>query len=320
MMVPMVMLAGLWFLQEDCPDKKAAKAIAPLPAARIEALSAFASTYPEAIELQIEQTLKAQAESNKDARQRGRAARDYQIEIREAMGQAHKELQKLGVTRQWIAHPTFAQGFSKAFFDFGGPEPRLSLSIEDMSIRDAIKKVFKATKFEFSFDDDVCKDIRITLKAPNVRLSTALDMITDAGDVNWTREMRINSDEPTPTIHYRIRKSMPRDHIAIVQPSVAGPSKIIEIGGPGRKLLSSGTSEKFSFGVLMPEVRSKIECPHCHGKVVAYRPKKVDRCEKCGTQYAEGKNICAKDGTRRPTPPKPWKFCPLCGKPVDYRD
>ena len=145
-------------------------------------------------------------------------------------------------------------------------------------------------------------------------------MLTEAAGVHWMKDVLLTADNMGPKAVYRIRKSPGNSTIAFIHPNGAGTGNIIGRLGNGSKLLDTGTSVNAlkTFSMIMPEVRSKITCPHCKGKVVAYRPKQVERCEKCNTPFPPGKNVCPKDGTVRPAPPRPWKYCPLCGKELHY--
>lgn len=320
MIFPLILLMALAQApDEDCP-LKAAKALAPLPVSRIQ-------TYIQKLEIdEPEQKLqsggRSRAERAEKARERA-ISRDQETSIRDAMQQAHKELEKLGITRQYLSDTGFGPGFAQSFkFYFGGQEPRVNLDIDNLPIRDAIKHVSKLTKLDFKIDDEIAKDIRVTLKAPNVRLSSALDMITDAGGIYWSRDLIVGADEPGPKPLYHIRKTPAASSMAIISSDNKGKPQVLGGFGKGSVFFhpDTGSSQQWVTNVLLPETRSKIVCPHCKGKVVAYRPKVSDRCETCHKKLPEGAKYCPADRTPRPAPPKPWKYCPLCGKPVDYED
>jgi hypothetical protein len=319
MILPIAVVAALWAQSDDgCPRKlklftpvTSATAYVPLSQGKAQATFNFQFTNDEEDEPDDKDS-KAGVKAAREAREYRVRARtewqSHQSEIRDAMRQAQKEMEKLGSAKQFISDPALTQGFASAFVDFGGPEPRLSLEIDNLPIRDAIQKVFKATKYEVSFDDTVPSDVRITVKVPNVRLSTALDMITDAGNVKWTRDWRFSADSAKPIIQYRICKAVPADHMIFLKPGPAGPPRVVQIG-PGSKLLASGTATQSLINVIIPEERLSVRCPHCHAKIVRTVTKAAPR--------APGAPRIA---SPPPAPAKQWKFCPFCGKPVDFED
>jgi hypothetical protein len=302
MILPVAIIAAIMIAQAECPQATPK----PGPAASASTFRAFAR--PERFEkfdVQIyEDTSKMRSRAGRSVRSRVEWE-EQNPEMKEAMRQAQKQIEKLGNARKYLLDPSIAPVFMEAFkFDVGGPEPRLTLEIDNLPLRDALQKVFKSTKFEFSFEDDISREVRVTLKAPNVRLSTALDMIADAGNVYWTREMRIGSQDAAPRFHYRIVKAKQSDHMAFLRPNTPGsPPSVIQIG-PGNKHLGTGTSIQGLVNIVMPQERLTVTCPHCGDKVVTYRSKST---------------TSSATGSKRTAPLKKWKYCPLCGKPVDYK-
>jgi hypothetical protein len=57
-------------------------------------------------------------------------------------------------------------------------------------VPEALKQVFAQAKLEYELDADVPADKRVTARAEAVQLGTALDLVTQAGGVGWTRTVR----------------------------------------------------------------------------------------------------------------------------------
>jgi hypothetical protein len=323
MILPFMLLVALMSQDDEFPRPPTASITVREPAA-IVSIPGFSVTMSGCDEKDDEKVEKVE----KKARIRARIDREElgpQVDVDtyrvmpEMMTRLHRQLEKIGTTKQWMSDPSVAPAFAQAFqFDIGGQEPRINIDISELPIRDAIVKVFKSTRFDYGFTDDLPKDVKVTLKVPNVRLSTALNMITEAGGVNWTKELRIAADASVPKMFYRIQKAPVSSQMVFVGPRGLEGNSVIKIG-PGRNLIDFDT-KTLGMSFIMPETRSKFKCPSCDGTVVAYRPRTVTHCETCHRAYRESEKTCPRDGTRRPTPAKPWKFCPLCGKSVKVED
>ena len=62
---------------------------------------------------------------------------------------------------------------------------RVHLNLRNASLQEAIKQLGDQTKQVFILEKDVPSDARVTVVAKNIRLATALDMLTDAAGSNW---------------------------------------------------------------------------------------------------------------------------------------
>src|SRR5205823_5873939 len=68
----------------------------------------------------------------------------------------------------------------------------LDLELENAPVRDAAKQVLERAGIDaiLTVDPDVTSDARVTLRARNVRASTALDLIAEAAGAAWSVEKK----------------------------------------------------------------------------------------------------------------------------------
>jgi predicted RNA-binding Zn-ribbon protein involved in translation (DUF1610 family) len=188
----------------------------------------------------------------------------------------------------------------------------VNLEIENATLKDALNALFKAAKREYAVEGELPGDARVSLKAMNVKLGTALDLITQAAGVGWTQEKKEGK-----TV-YRIGKNLKRDgtglNLLFTTPEVRGLRT--EPVLPGVKL-DWKADTPLIYSLSTTERMSTFTCPHCHGKVTVMRSATQPRCPKCGRVFQADWQFCPADGTKRPASPGAFKFCPLCGKPIE---
>lgn len=205
---------------------------------------------------------------------------------------------------------SFAQGF-------GIPSSlgkTVTVEIDNATARDAFKTVLDNAKQEFVMDEDVPQDARVSLRAANVRLSTALDVISQSAGVNW----RIETKGGKPVV--RIGKSVPKQsEFSFFTSAVPQTADVLhEFIRKAPK--GSSVLKDMSSGILryqLSEERSTFTCPHCKGQTTMLRQRQQPKCPKCERLFQPSWQFCPVDGSKRPATPGEWKHCPLCGKQVD---
>jgi hypothetical protein len=85
---------------------------------------------------------------------------------------------------------------------------RVSLNLRNARLKEAVKQLSEQTKLEFVLDSDVPADARVTIVAKNIRLGTALDMLTDATDLKWGRKVTRKKDSKEAEVTYQIGKTV----------------------------------------------------------------------------------------------------------------
>jgi hypothetical protein len=245
-------------------------------------------------------------------------------EAARAMEEARQEIKKVFSTRPFQspgalpAMPAMPQWAGQFQFN-SGPEVNVNLDFENQSVREAIKNVLQNAKQEFVFDKDlqvdsktiILMDSKVTLRIPNVPLSTALDLLTRTASINWSREVRIAKDCNEPKVLYRVCKVPRGSAMTVFNPAGEGNKQggaIWQMNTGGMNLTANGGDIRRLVNIMIPEERSAFTCPHCHRRVVAYIKKKTST----RGGYAAGAPSV--------TSSAPWKFCPLCGKPIDLED
>jgi hypothetical protein len=182
---------------------------------------------------------------------------------------------------------------------------RVNLDLNNLPVKDALKQVFDQAKREYVLDADVPDDKRVTVRAADVPLNTALDLITGAAGVRWGQEIKDGKAV------IRVGKNAPRSlfaagNLATIYGNGMNALDLARQGDLGPLIYRFGTTER----------RSTFTCPHCKGQATVLRASRQPRCAKCDRVFQSSWQFCPQDGTKRPAAAGAWKFCPICGKPV----
>lgn len=197
---------------------------------------------------------------------------------------------------------------------------RLDLNFDKTPLCDALKQVAERSKHELRLEKDVPANIPVTLSASNIRLSTALDFITQSADVKWGRDVKLlkESKQPKSTIVVGKRVSPGTTVTMWEGEGDAKPEWTINTAGMSEAILldMSALAPRWTF--TMTEVQSSFTCPHCHGQVTTLRQRGQPNCPKCGRVFQNEWQFCPADGARRPYTNRTWHFCPICGKAIEF--
>jgi len=178
----------------------------------------------------------------------------------------------------------------------GESDLRVSLDVDAVPLRDALKKLFEQAGREFSVDADVPAETRVTLKLKDVRLTTLLNAVTESAGIGWRRETR--DGKPV----YRFGKALARRVASVFYPIAPSFS------------LSTGTVADVFASRLFAEERHSFTCPHCKAEATVLRARRAPRCVQCSREFQSAWQFCPFDGEKRPAPAQEWKHCPVCGK------
>jgi len=191
------------------------------------------------------------------------------------------------------------------------PDKKIDLDLQNLTPKEAYRRVFEQAGLEASIDEDVPDEPRVSLAVRGVRLSTALELLGESTGLGYSRQ----EDQK-----YRVGK---REKLG---PGITGNLRIGGEGSPfavfqqgADALLRLGPSLANPQGltrVFVDEERSTFHCPHCKGQVTTLRKRQQPACPKCSRTFQEEWQFCPADGTKRPAVSGDWKFCPLCGKEV----
>lgn len=169
---------------------------------------------------------------------------------------------------------------------------KIDADFDNVPLRDALRKLFGDAKADFDIEDGVKTDTRVFLKARSIRLASALQALADQANVQWTSFWKLRNEDGKFKVWYRILPSprfgtaFPAPPTSIFSPRV--PSAIADVPQPPFR---AG-----SFVINTTEQRRVFHCPYCQGEVTTVKPRKGARSR------------------------SEWKFCPLCGKPVDMEE
>lgn len=191
-------------------------------------------------------------------------------------------------------------------------DTRIDLDLQDVSIAEALKVTLQRAGKELVLDPDFTADRRVTLKAKDVKLSTALDLITESAGAGWRVEVR--DGKPV----YRIGKSIRTSFAAFglnfhdPRPEVLR-DHFLNVPEFSQRFIPD-LNHLYVLGV--DEERSTFQCPHCKGQTTVVRRRQQPKCTKCSRVFQKDWQFCPADGAKRPAAPNQWKFCPHCGKEV----
>jgi hypothetical protein len=204
-------------------------------------------------------------------------------------------------------------------------EPRVDLDFENTPVRDAFKRLFEQAGRSYQLDADVPDSARITLKAKNVRFSTALELLLQSAGLgvghqidNGKLSYRIQKGGPDTVSATGLLRSVIEDRVREGKPldPSAGNLKLpdpFQHLGQVKDLYTTVVPYVLNF----QEMRSTFRCPHCKGQATVIRKPGQPKCEKCNRLFQPGWKFCPDDGTKRPAPSGEWNYCPFCSKKVE---
>lgn len=183
------------------------------------------------------------------------------------------------------------------------PDTRLSLDLNNVTINEALDKIKELAQSDTqSFHLDApASDVRISLRAEKIRLTTALDVICQAAGLDW------QAAREGDKLRYHVG---PQRAGATVRRSVNPLATVLDFG----RALDPAQVEIRS---LLREQRHTFTCPHCKGQATVLRQNQSPKCAKCDRLFASDWQFCPADGSKRPPAPGQWQFCPQCGKRVE---
>ncbi len=204
---------------------------------------------------------------------------------------------------------------------FSAQESRIDIDLDNVPLKDGLKRIFSDAKQEYDIDADVPSDTPVTLKAKKIRLSSALEALTDQAGIGWSRVLQKNKGDKEFKTRYRFVRSAARPGMPVSARAIGSatytprvPTWLSDVNMAGAR------GANFVFTTM--EQRQTFNCPHCKGQIttVKPRPQHQPQCPKCSRTFEAGWTICPFDGAKRPSSATTWRYCPLCGKPVDMEN
>ena len=259
-----------------------------------------------------------------------------------------KDLPLLGSLFQ-IGDENPEQALTLLWSDFSGPEldQRVTLDVSDMPIEQALQLLFDQVKLKFQSENDVPKDVKVTLKLNNVRFATALSALTESAGIGWQQQHTVKDNKVTSTFKVGKKlKSVPGvyhwptdqkgntlhwngsqfDFHSLTKPNgshgylpLPGEKFIlphIEMPALPQTPIILDQTPQGAYTLFTQEERHTFTCPHCKQQVTILGKRQAPKCEKCGRTFQNDWQFCPFDGAKRPASPDSWQFCPHCGKRV----
>jgi hypothetical protein len=105
----------------------------------------------------------------------------------------------------------------------GALSMRIKVNINNENLREAIKKIIGKADVTYEFDADVPSDLKVSLKADNIMLSTAINVLTESAGIGCTQ-----SNKHTVTDTNSVRADLKSTHLhfrkALAPPLGQSPS------------------------------------------------------------------------------------------------
>jgi hypothetical protein len=215
------------------------------------------------------------------------------------------------------------------------------LEFENVDAREALRALFRGVKRDYDIVDKELPDRKISLKADNIKLTTALDLITQSAGLKW------RADKQKDKTVYKIGKEIAASpHLSLdftnattilTDPATGRiratyPNSLTTLDPNANKILYDtlttqnptvlmpGSTDLTSAGLYTAntlEERSTFICPHCKGQATVIRHRQIPKCPKCSREFLSDWQFCPFDGSKRPATASAWRFCPICGKEVE---
>jgi hypothetical protein len=199
---------------------------------------------------------------------------------------------------------------------------RIDVNFENKPVCEALREVAERAKHQLRLDKDVPASVKVSLCASNIKLSTALDLITQTADVKWGREVRLLKEAKQPKNSLVVgRNIIPATVVSMWEDEDSTkPEWTINTGGMSESvfLMSATTPSTPKWVMTMTEDRASFTCPHCRNQSTTIFQRGQPRCPRCSRMFQPEWQFCPSDGAKRPYVNKPWKFCPHCGKGIEF--
>lgn len=239
---------------------------------------------------------------------------------------------------------TFTQGYTWTAPGVYEDTTIKHIDIRNEDVRHALKSVFEAAQRDYEVIDKDLPDVRISLKADNIKLSTALEVITQSAGLSWKIDKQKDKSvyhigknvssssyvtlsladanqnvvlDPTTN---KIRATYPNNlqldpSASKIYENVLRNSPTVTSPNVSSVLWDTAAANLFTYNTT--EERSTFTCPHCKGQATVIRHRQVPKCPKCGRDFQNEWQFCPFDGSKKPTTTSAWHFCPICGKEVE---
>jgi hypothetical protein len=177
------------------------------------------------------------------------------------------------------------------------PDTRVKLDVRNGNLRDILKDVLKQAHLDYALDNDVPEDQKRSFTFENVPIATALDVITRSADIGWRaqRQPTAKTEKDQEKAENKAGAEEEAKVLILIGKKYAHPDAFganNDLVQPLAPNVWAAKAPSTVYSIATTEQRSTFTCPNCHRRVTIVR----------------------RDGEERD-----WKFCPLCGKPVDVQ-
>ena len=110
--------------------------------------------------------------------------------------------------RQYIPNSNAITSLNVDSFNSSSDASKIFIEIDlnNSPLKEALKTVFRKANREFEVQADVEREVRVTLKAKKMRLSTVMSAISDQTGLNWEKTSEVMGDSKTMKTKYRLGK------------------------------------------------------------------------------------------------------------------
>lgn len=182
---------------------------------------------------------------------------------------------------------------------------KINVDLDDVTLGEALKKICSDAKVEYEFDKSIQQDQKVTLKAKNVRLATALNVIAEQLNTGWRIQSKLDEKN---------KGKLKITYVFGTKPNTFNSANFARVFRIPDNTTSGLSGYVYEVGTT--STRKSFNCPHCKKDAQINTSHEPAKCGQCNRLFQRDWKVCPYDGTKRPKENHEVSHCPFCGKKV----